>query len=466
MMQVTTQTQALSTEHMLCYGWGTRILVRFCLAVGLCVSHAFGGYAQTAVKFDNAWSSAYHVDPRYRHHFVNDEGKHLYVLNKTAWAYFACKDPQGVLNKAREQGVNVLRVALEGTPYKNVLHMDMWPWGGTREKPDWTRFNEAYWREVEARIRLAGEQGIGFDIVLYFTMHPEVGDVKSQTRYWKEVIRRLGKFSNVLVWEVANEYIANESFQDAAGSYFKLHDPYRRAVCSSDGTTEDALWPYKDWMDLALVHTCTGNQGQYDLEYWYLNVARNTRQYAKPAFNNETGREVRHKNDDPISRRKQAWLWTASGAYWTWHSWEGCEGIDDRSYYGPGWEYLRPMADYFRSLPFWKMEPNYTIASLRNSGLVFTALATPEREISIFYCCTRESGMSVAAQKCYGRIRDGHYIIRFLDPATMKPVGTTTLDSPGLRAEFELTLPSFKDDLLVEFTISKKEDKSLIEGTK
>jgi hypothetical protein len=88
---------------------------------------------------------------------------------------------------------------------------------------------------------------------------------------------------------MANEYIANEEFQDAAGSYFKENDRYNRAVCSSDGTTDDALWPLKSWMDVALVHTCTGNQEQYDLEYWYLNIARNTRQYGKPAFNNETG---------------------------------------------------------------------------------------------------------------------------------------------------------------------------------
>jgi hypothetical protein len=35
--------------------------------------------------------------------------------------------------------------------------------------------------------------------------------------------------------------------------------------------------------------------------------------YGKPAFNNETGREVRHRNDDPIHRRKQMWIAAAAG---------------------------------------------------------------------------------------------------------------------------------------------------------
>jgi hypothetical protein len=46
-------------------------------------------------------------------------------------------------------------VALEGSPYGKDLNIDMWPWGGTRQAPDWSRFNEAYWSEVERRVRMA-----------------------------------------------------------------------------------------------------------------------------------------------------------------------------------------------------------------------------------------------------------------------------------------------------------------------
>jgi len=78
---------------------------------------------------------------------ANKEGEHLLILNKTTWAYFASTAPKGVLERAKAQGVNVIRVCLEGTPYCDVLGIDCWPWGGTRKEPDFTQFNETYWND-------------------------------------------------------------------------------------------------------------------------------------------------------------------------------------------------------------------------------------------------------------------------------------------------------------------------------
>ncbi|RPI00182.1 MAG: DUF4038 domain-containing protein, partial [Calditrichaeota bacterium] len=280
--------------------------------------------APQPVSFDNIWSSPFFVDPLFPHHLINSEGKHLYLLNKTAWAYFHCRHPEQVLDKALKHDASVIRVCLEGEPYKNELHADLWPWGGTRQQPDWSTFNEGYLHEVERRIRMAGEKGVGIDLVLYFDLVPQVADIPRQRPYWDMVLTRLGRYSNILTFEIMNEEAGNEAFQDSLGAYFKRHDPFHHLICSSDGTTDDALWPDKPWMDIAVVHTCTGMQNDYDLEYWYLNIARNIRQHGKPAFNNESGREKRHQNDDPIHRRKQAWLFAAAGAFWTWHSWDGC----------------------------------------------------------------------------------------------------------------------------------------------
>jgi len=63
-------------------------------------------------------------------------------------------------------------------------------------------------------------------------------------------------------------------------------------VCTSDGTTDDAAWPQKSWWTLAIVHTCTSSTPAHDLKDWYQSVARNTRTYGKPAFNNESGRKT------------------------------------------------------------------------------------------------------------------------------------------------------------------------------
>jgi len=111
------------------------------------------------VKFAAPWTSPFRVDPDWPHQIVNAEGEHLLILNKTAWAYFGCQDPGGSLDRARAQGVNVIRVALEGRPYWDELGVELWPWGGTRAQPDWSSFNESYWQRVEERVRLAGERG-------------------------------------------------------------------------------------------------------------------------------------------------------------------------------------------------------------------------------------------------------------------------------------------------------------------
>lgn len=418
------------------------------------------------VKFGGIWTSPYRPSADYAGQLVNESGEYLFILNKTAWAYFACENPQNVLDKAKKHGANVIRVCLEGAPYEDYLKYDLWPWGGSRKEPDFTTFNEPYWDEVEKRIALAGENDIGLDLVLYFDLVPEVKDVELQKKYWSRVLDRLSRYSNILTWEIMNEEISNNVFQDSAGMFFKQNDPNRHPVISSDGTTDDALWPHKEWMDMAIVHTCTGDQPGYDLQDWYLNIARNTVQYGKPAFNNESGREKRHKNDDPVHRRKQGWLFATTGCFWTWHSWDGCEGINDTSYYADGWQYLVPMKDFFSGIPFWKLTNNHTVVTTEEgSSLVHAASATAERDLVTFYCCTRETGETVRDAKALLRIRDGDYKAKFINPSTGEIIDQRILSSRGLKQQQELVMPSFTDDLLIEISVTAEKEKSLIEGT-
>ncbi len=436
------------------------LLLALCLLILSCQENR----KDRPVRFDNAWSSPFRASEQYCNQLVNDEGKFLFLLNKTEWAFLACENPKSVIRKVRKHGANVIRIHLEGTPYFDYLHYDLWPWGGTRKDSDFKTFNLKYWDEVERRIELAGRNGIGIDMVLYFTLRPKVEEVNAQKPYWDYVIKRLSKYSNILTWEIMNEYVANEAFQDSAGNYFRANDPFHHPVCSSDGTTEDALWPQKPWMGLAIVHTCTGQAG-YDLEHWYLNVARNTRQHGKPAINNETGREKRHKNDDPVHRRKQSWLFNTAGCFWTWHAWDGCEGINDTTYFYDGWQYLKPLKNYFESLPFWTLQPNYTVCSIKDSSLVNTTLSAPDRKISVMYCCTRKTGENVTGKKAVIRIKDGIYSVRFLNPTDLNTIGEILLESKGLRTENEISLPDFTDDLVVQITEKTSREKTLIKGT-
>lgn len=418
------------------------------------------------VTFDNEWSSPYKISNNYCHHLENDSGKYLYILNKTAWAYFVCEFPEKIIENAKKHGANVIRVCLEGTPYYDKLSYDLWPWLGSRKAPDYSDFNLTYWDKVEQRIKLAGDNGIGIDLVLYFDLKPSVHDIEIHKKYWDMILNRLSKYSNILAFEIMNEYSSNEVFQDSAAIYIKQNDQFKHLVFSSDGTTEDALWPEKDWMDMAIVHTCTGNQSIYDLEYWYLSIARNVRQYTKPGFNNESGREIRHKNDDPVHRRKQAWLFSNSGVFWTWHSWDGCEGINDTSYFASGWQYLKPMRDYYKDLPFWRLEPNYTVCTLRDQDLVFATMSTPDKVVSVMYCCTKNTSQIIKNSIAFVRIKDGLYEINYRNPSTLGLIGSTSLNSEGLKNEYEIVLPYFQDDLIIEIQAIENKDRTLIDGTK
>jgi hypothetical protein len=425
-----------------------------------------GGDATEPARFAPPWTSPFRVDPRHPHHLVNAEGRHLFILNKTAWAYFGCKDPAGVVRRAKAQGVNVLRVALEGRPYLDHLGIELWPWGGTRDKPDWTRFNDGYWDEVERRVRLAGNHGLGIDLVLYMALRPGADRIDEQRPYWAEALRRLGKYANVLTWEIVNESLRNEAFQDAAGQFFAEHDPFRRPVCTSDGTTDDAAWPHKPWVGLAINHSCTSSTERHGLRDWYLAVARNTRAHGKPAWCNESGRERRHRNDDPVHRRKQGWLWSAAGCFWTHHSWEGCEGIDEADYRGPGQEFLKPMADFWQGVPFWELDPNHTAFTPADPALVNATLADPDRRLTVAYVCTERSGERMSGQSARLRLPGGEYEVTFVRPADAAPLGEQRLVTKGLQEVQALSLPDFTDDLVVKVVCVKKGDGTPIPGTR
>lgn len=402
------------------------------------------------VTFPEPWTSPYHVDPKYPFHLVNADNKHLFILNKTAWLYFGCKRPEAVLDRAVKQGVNVLRVSLEGQYYYETVGIDLWPWGGTRDNPVWGQFNEEYWDEVERRIRMAGDRGIGFDVVLYCSLKPSAARLEADRPYWAYALKRLGKYANILTWEITNEYARNEDSQRVVARFFHENDPHDRPVCTSDGTTDDAAWPDRPWLDLAINHTCTSSSRRHDLKDWYLALARNTRSHGKPAWCNESGRENRHGNNDGVHRRKQGWLWCAAGCFWTWHSWDGCEGIDDVDYKAPGQEFSRPMADFFRALPFWELSPNYTALTTDRPGLAWATLAKPDRSIVVMYLCTRTTGQVTKAVSAQVRLPAGDYRITLQRPSDTAVV--KTLDYRSGR----LVLPDFTDDLVI--TIRKTEE--------
>lgn len=402
------------------------------------------------VRFGSPFTSVFRPDPQSPYHLHNQEGQHIFILAKTAWHYFNAKDPQHVLQHARALGANVIRVALEGNLYFKEVGIDAWPWAGTRAQPDFAGLNESYWKQVQQRIELAGHAGIGIDLVLYASLHPNQDAIPQQRLYWQHVLERLGRYSNILTWEIQNEHVANERFQDEVAAFFQEHDKHRRPIITSNGTRDVPTWPEKPWMGMAITHTCTSSTERHPLGPWYLAVARNARTFGKPSFNNETGREVRHRNDDGVHRRKQAWLWSTAGGFWTWHSWDGCEGINDPSYKAPGEEFMLPMATFFRSLPFWRLHPEHVAVQISDDRLVQAAQANVAREYVMTYVATEVTNAQVQGAELRYRLQDGRYHVTFRDPASGRVVEQTDIEAKGIGSVDVLPIPTFRDDLVIE----------------
>jgi hypothetical protein len=429
--------------------------------------------AEQAKSPIDPWNHLVQIDPAYPHHFVRPDGSHFFLFNKTAWHFFTAKDPQLSLDRARALGANVIRVGLEQRYYYDVLKLDAWPWGGTRANPDFSTFNEPYWDIVDERIRLAAAHGIGINLTLFNALQlPDTPASFALVRpYLERVISRLAKHSNIFCWEVHNEYVRNPGFQANVGAFLKANDPLHRPVISSNGTTDYPLWPNAPWMDMALIHHCTGSTSQYDLRDWYLAIARNLRVFGKPAFNNETGRERQHKNDDPVHRRKQLWLASAAGGYTTWHSWDGCEGIDDASYVAPGQEFSAPYVRWWSAQQYWRIDPDFTAVQLpsddaRREELVPVALASASRELLLAYLFTRTTGTTVTDGRLLLRLPNGDYRVEFFRPTDGTPIGEPlTHVSRGLRTQDPVILPSFTDDLALRITRTVTRDLTAIPGT-
>jgi len=411
------------------------------------------------------WRGPYRPDHAFPHHLVDDDGRHLFLLGKTAWTYFACADPEGVCRRAAAQGITVLRVALNGAPYYDVLGHDCWPWRGTSREPDYSGLDDAYLVRARERVALAREYGLGLDVTLYMRHPlPANADIPRERRYWEGALATVGQEPNVFCWEIANETLAEYPFQRAVGAYFREHDPLRRPVCTSDGTTDYAAWPAEPFIDLAIVHTCTG---QRPLDGWYRALALNARAHGKPAWCNESGREVRHKNDDGVHRRKQGWVWCASGCYWTHHSWDGCEGIDDATYRAPGEEFLAPLAAFWQGLEWWRLSPDWTLVQRRGAAPLAYALQapTPARDLAVMYLCTEETGRRVPAREMGLLLLEGVYRVRLYHPATGAYEEAGEIVGQGLGRTTPLEAPAFTDDLVVRLDLVERRERGRLGGT-
>ena len=91
-----------------------------------------------------------------------ESGEPCFIFGDTMYNLFGAAycglDVETVLKRRSEQGFNLIRVRLQVSPYhpprgyNDWQTRSAWPWGGSPQKPDFTRFNLDYFRKIISRV--------------------------------------------------------------------------------------------------------------------------------------------------------------------------------------------------------------------------------------------------------------------------------------------------------------------------
>ncbi len=386
------------------------------------------------------------VDPDYPNHFMFENGGHPFICSKTAWVIGDSDNWQGFLDKMLTRKENCIRFGVETNYYHEAIGKDVWPWGGTRSNPDFKRFNPAVWQKLESIITYAAERGIYSEPVVFCSVRrdsPTPPDPDME-RYWDYMLARLSAYTGIVTWQLYNEYESAQPYQQYMAEYIRVHDPFEHLICSSAGTTNDAIWPTEPWMDIAINHSCTDDS---QLESRYHAIATRIHQYGKPAWCDETGRENRHGNNSGVHRRKQYWTWNICGDYWSYHSWEGCEGIEDLDYNGPGCEYLKSIRPFWEQTEWWKMQPADE-RILNDPGSQYEWCLASGQE-TVIYMVNEAEGASTAEGNIEIAVGMGPFEALFYSPTQGGYYSRFKRSGYHPGGKLSLTHPAFADDLVL-----------------
>ena len=341
---------------------------------------------------------AFGVTPRSPKHVVY-KGKPFFFIGKSAFALIDA-DLKTYIDEAHRDGFNVMRTWLccprttkkWGNDHfnRNQATGDQWPFGGTPDKPDITRFNEEYFRRLDKMLDHLESKGMVAELTLF--TENDLGPGKefwpggayswdeAKQRYVLFVLNRYRNRPNIY-YEIANEYSSAEelAFVEKVGDFIWEHDTTHLITNSGSDPVRFAVKP---WYRIHNIHPSRGNN-------WWLRVYDEgirpiVRKYRFPVVNDEPMGSIAPddkekgypgRDPDPNHHRINFWLTAMAGGYVTLHS---HKGINALAGHNPGQEFVKPFRAFFEKVRFWEMEPADGIVK---SGMVY-ALASPKQIVA------------------------------------------------------------------------------------
>lgn len=320
---------------------------------------------------------ALRIDAEHPHHFVFEDGTRYFLMGYECdwlWALDLgrpdLKITDAFLDKLITHGFNyiLLNAYAHDTSWRagktgedDFGPPPMFAWEGSNEKPDFSRFNTAYWQHYDKVIDALLRRGIVAHIMIKVynkkVNWPAKGSPEDD-QFFRWMMARYAAYPNVH-WDFSKEAYNEKDLDYKLGRvrFIRQNDPYHRLITVHDDHEYVDAGDYNDLQDYRSdqIHS-----------KWYQTERDHLQQRAWPVVNVEFGYEhgpegindktygVAQASEEVCRRAWEICMAGGYGAYYyTYTAWD----VIRPQHTPPGYAYFKSLRSFFEDTGYWRMEP-------------------------------------------------------------------------------------------------------------
>lgn len=347
------------------------------------------------------------VDPLNPQHFIFEDGSRWFPLGYEAnWLFAMDMDSKDkslptinpFLDKIASYGFNfiLLNIYAYDTSWRLGKSSDddygpplLFPWGGSYESPDFSKFNLEYWQHFDQVMEAMYQRGIIAHLYIKvfnkYVNWPKNGSAEDDL-FYRWVIARYAAYPNV-IWDLAKEahYERSLHYNIERLKFIRSIDPYKRLLTTHTDTRAYDEGYYNEIVDF--------RSHQEQTDHMYATVINQHAQNNWPVFNVESSYEhgpngpkdvTYGRGNAPDDVIKAIWEIQMAGGYnayyYAYTAWDVIRPNDTP----PGYNYVKLFFDFFIKTQYWLLKPDNSLVSsgycLANPGkeyIVYHHVATP-----------------------------------------------------------------------------------------
>lgn len=354
---------------------------------------------------DTAIHGGLKIDSINTRHFIFEDGTRWFPVGYEAnWLWALDQNDQTLptlipfLDKLNMNGFNFILLnaycydtkwCLGKTSPDDYGPPSMFPWGGTYQNADFSRFNLDYWQHFDRVIDAMYHRGIG--VHLYIRVYNKMvnwpqNNSPEDDLYYRWIIARYAAYPTI-IWDLSKEANNEKSlpYKVERLKFIRSTDPYKRLLTVHTDIQNYDQGNYNGLLDFR------SHQEQSD--HLHATTLKHLAQNTWPVFNVESGYEYGPKGptdktysrvNSPEDVTKFIWEVQMAGGYnayyYTYTAWDVIRPEDTP----PGYAYLKNFSDFFSKTHYWLLKSADSLVStgycLANQGkeyIVYQSQALP-----------------------------------------------------------------------------------------